>query len=140
MDSVADALALAALLILSALFAAAFFDEMDPRWAAQGLGARVRAMPVMTGTLLAVWALALLGGMAWPGQLAAWVAGWSFGFVLVLLALLGLAVSLGGVAFLLRQRGLAAEAGLSRRVALGERGYALLLLGLGMVQAALGSH
>jgi hypothetical protein len=139
-DALADGLALAALLTFSALFAAAFFDEMDPDWAARGLGARVRAMPAMTGALLAVWVLALLGGMGWPGQLAAWVAGWSFGFVLVLLAFLGLAMALGGIALVLRQRGAAAGLGLSRRVAQGERGYALLVVGFGMVQAALGSH
>jgi hypothetical protein len=140
MGSLADGLALLALVLVSAIYIAAFFDEVDPQWATRSIQQRVLAMPVLTGVLIAVWFIALLGGTGWPGQLVAWVAGWSFAAVLTVAAVIGAVVALAGLGLLLQQRFAGRGLGLPRQVAAGQLAFALLLVGVGMAQAGIGSH
>lgn len=140
MGSLADGLALLALVVVTAIYIAAFFDEVDPQWVTRSLKERVLAMPVLTGVLVAVWVVALLGGAGWPGQLAAWVAGWSFAAVLTLAAAIGATVALVGLGLLLRLRFAGPGLALPRQVAAAQLGLALMLVGLGMAQAGVGSH
>lgn len=140
MGSLADGLALLALVLVSAIYIAAFFDEVDPDWATRSLKERVLAMPVLTGVLIAVWLIALLGGASWPGQLATWVAGWSFMAVLMIAAVLGAMVAVVGLALLLRLRFSGPALALPRQVAAAQLGLALVLVGVGMAQAGIGSH
>jgi hypothetical protein len=140
MGSLADGVALAALVLLSAMFVAAFFDEVDPEWSGRSLTQRALAMPVLTGLMVVVWLLAILGGARWPGQLAVWVAGWSFQAVLIVAAVLGLVVGLVGLALLLRQGLGARGATLRQHVTANQVPYAVLLVGVGMAQASIGSH
>lgn len=140
MGALADGLALVALVLVSAIYIAAFFDEVDPQWANRSIQQRVLAMPVLTGVLIAVWIIALLGGAGWPGQLVAWVAGWSFAAVLTMAAVIGAIVALVGLGLLLRQRFAGPGLALPRQVAAAQLGLALLVVGLGMAQAGVGSH
>lgn len=140
MGSLADGLALLALVLVTAIYIAAFFDEVDPDWATRSLKERVLAMPVLTGVLLAVWIVALLGGAGWAGQLAAWVAGWSFTAVLTVAAVIGAVVALVGLGLLLQLRFAGPALALPRQVAAAQLGLALMLVGLGMAQAGIGSH
>lgn len=140
MGSLADGLALLALVLVSAIYVAAFFDEVDPQWATHSLKERVLAMPALTGVLIAVWLIALLGGANWPGQLASWVAGWSFSAVLMIAAVLGAMVAVVGLGLLLRLRFTGPALALPRQVAAAQLGLALVLVGAGMAQAGIGSH
>ncbi|HEV7458584.1 MAG TPA: hypothetical protein VGN96_17570 [Roseococcus sp.] len=140
MGSLADGVALLALVLVSAIYVAAFVDEVDPDWSARSLKERVLAMPALTGVLLAVWIMALLGGAGWPGQLAAWVAGWSFAAVLTVAAVAGAVVALAGLGLLLKLRFAGPGLALPRQVAAAQLGLALLVLGAGVAQAAVGSH
>ncbi len=140
MGSLADGLALLALVVVTAIYIAAFFDEVDPQWTSRSLKERVMAMPVLTGVLVVVWVVALLGGASWPGQLATWVAGWSFAAVLTVAAVIGAVVALAGLGLLLRLRFSGPGLALPRQVAAAQLGLALMLVGLGMAQAGVGSH
>jgi len=140
MGSLADGVALVALVLVSAIYVAAFFDEVDPQWAHRSVKERVLAMPVLTGVLLAVWIVALLGGASWPGQLADWVAGWSFAAVLTVAAGLGAILGLVGLGLLLKLRFTGPALALPRQVAAAQLGLALVVLGAGLAQAAVGSH
>lgn len=140
MQDIADYLALAALVALSALFVAAFFDEVDPDWDSRGLKQRVLAMPVLTGLILAVWLLTVIGGATWPGLLVGWLAGALTGFVATLAAVVGLVAALAGIGWVIWNSRAAHGATLPRHVATSQLGYAALLLGVGVTQAAVGSH
>jgi len=140
MGSLADGLALLALVLVSAIYIAAFFDEVDPQWANRSIQQRVVAMPALTGVLIAVWLIAFLGGAGWPGQLVAWVASWSFAAVLIVAAVIGAVVALVGLGLLLQQRFAGRGLGLPRQVAAAQLAFALLLVGVGMAQAGIGSH
>jgi hypothetical protein len=140
MGSLADALALFAPLALTAMFVAAFFDEVDPQWAARGLVQRVRAMPALAAVLALLWLLALLGVTGWPATLVHWIAGWSFQAVATLVGWLGLAAALAGLGLAV-VKGLGARgAGLRAHVIACQLPYALLVGGVGAAQAGLGSH
>ena len=140
MGPLADALALFVPLVLTAMFVAAFFDELDPQWAALGLGQRARAMPALGGLLLLLWLLALLGLTRLPAALLHGVAGWSFGAVATVVGWLGLAAALAGLGLALVKGMGARGGGLRGHLIACQLPYALLVGGLGAAQAGLGSH
>lgn len=139
MGSLADALALIGLLAMTAVFVAGFADETDPAWSAKSPLQRALAMPMLTGLLLVLWLLALVGGISWPAQIVDWVAGWSHAAFVHAATLAGLAGVLGGVALLARPALATRGATLQRHLVACQLPYAVLLSGLGALQAGLGS-
>lgn len=140
MGSIADSLALFGLLALTAVFVAGFMDETEPGWSGRSLRERVAAMPALTGLLLCLWILALIGGLSWPAALVDWVAGWSFAAFAHAATLVGLGAVAGGL-FLLFRPALATRDGpLQRHLSACQLPYAVLLVGLGALQAGLGSR
>jgi len=140
MSFLVDCLALLTLLAFSAVFAVVLMDELDPAWNATAMPVRLRLLRWIGGTLLLLWLLALAGWMGLPGSLVRLLSGSIWSGVTVIAAILGLVVLLGGMLLLARQALAVRSATLRGHVIACQIPYAALLVGVGCLQAALGSN
>jgi hypothetical protein len=136
MTFLADSIGLIAAMAISALFVFVLLDDLDPAWANTPMRARLMSLKWLGLAALALWVLAILGGMGWPAQLLAWVAGWIGGWINGAVAIIGAGVLAGGAAWAMQKRG----AGLRPGVIGAQLGYVAMLAGAGLVQAGIGSH
>jgi hypothetical protein len=136
MTLLADSIGLIAAMAISGLFVFVLLDDLDPAWAATPMRARLMSLKWLGLAALALWVLALLGGMGWPGQALGWVGGWVGNWIAAVAAVLGGAVLAAGAAWALMRRG----DGWRQGVIGAQLGYVAVLAGAGLVQAGMGSH